>query len=180
MNFTATLIACLLCFHLYSQSQTDFGFADKSIPEMSQFEYYRGVWKSDIEVKQDDGTFKKLESAATVKAQFLEDHKTFQTQFTTPDGFFSTDLRTFDTTKKEWKALFLNANAQRWHQFTCEFMDGKMTTLVVGGYSGKEKFDIKGVDTVVSDKSYQRNIYYSYDSMATWELVYKMYYTRIQ
>lgn len=179
MKTAITIIAFLSCFKLYPQSNGNFGFADKSIPELSQFEYYRGVWNTEMELKQDDGTFKKLDAVATVKGWFLEDQKTFQTQFTTPEGFFSTDLRTLNTTTKEWKALFLNANAQRWHEFICKMVDGKMTTIVLGGYSGKEKFDVKGVDTVISDNSYQRDIYYSYDHMQSWVLIYKMYAKRV-
>ena len=50
-----------------------------------------------------------------------------------------------------------------------------MTSIVLGGYSGKEVFDIKAVDSVISATHYQRNIYQSYDGMKTWVLVYKMY-----
>lgn len=172
----AIIIIITLCssVSLFAQAPSEFGYADKSIPELSQFEYFRGVWSTTMEMKQEDGTFKKLNVVATVKEWFLDDHKTFQSQFTTPDGFFSTDLRTWNTTTKEWKALFLNANAQRWHEFTCKMENGKMTTIVLGGYSGKEEFDIKGVDTVISDNAYHRDIYYSYDHMKTWTLVYKM------
>jgi len=180
MKTVITIIAFLSCMSSFSQSQADFGFADNSIPELSQFNYYRGVWNTQMELKQEDGTFKKLEAVATVKGVFLEDHKTFQSQFTTPKGFFSTDVRTFNTTTKEWKALFLNANSQRWHKFTSKIVDEKMTTIVIGGYSGKEEFDIKGVDTVISDNNYQRNIYYSYDDMKTWVLVYKMYAKKVK
>ncbi len=179
MKIFITILAFFLFINLFSQAQTDFGFADKSIPELSQYEYYRGVWNTKMEMKQEDGTFKLLDFVATVKGMFLKDHKTFQSQFTTPKGFFSTDVRTFNTTTKEWKALFLNANSQRWHEFTSKIIDGKMTTIVIGGYSGQEKFDVKGVDNVISDNNYQRNIYYSYDNMKTWVLVFKMYAKKV-
>ena len=70
--------------------------------------------------------------------------------------------------------FFLNAQAQRWHEFTSEITDGKMTTIVKGGYSGKEKFDIKTVDTVITDSHYLKNVYQSTDQGKTWELVYKI------
>ncbi len=54
-----------------------------------------------------------------------------------------------------------------------------MTTIVIGGYSGKEKFDVKGIDNVISDNNYQRNIYHSYDNMKTWVLVFKMYAKKV-
>jgi len=180
MKTVIIILAFLSCINSFSQSPTVFGYADTSIPELSQFEYYRGLWHTKMEMKQEDGTFKMLDFVATVKGMFLEDHKTFQSQFTSPSGFFSTDLRTFNTNTKEWKALFLNANAQRWHEFTTKIIDGKMTTIVLGGYSGKEEFDIKAVDTVISDTNYQRNIYQSYDAMKTWVLVYKMYAEKME
>lgn len=171
INIIATLF---LCTNLLAQNTPDYGFADKSIPELAQFEYYRGEWKSEMEMKQEDGTFKKLDAVATIRGMFLDDHKTFQSKFTTDKGFFSTDIRSFNTTTKEWKALFLNANAQRWHEFTSSVVDGKMTTIVKGGYSGKEKFDVKVVDTVISDSHYLKNVFNSTDQMKTWELVYKI------
>ena len=174
------LLAFLSFSSSYSQSVTDYGFADPSIPELSQYEYYRGVWHTTMEMKQEDGSFKELEFTATVTGRFLEDHKTFQSQFTSPSGFFSTDLRTYNTTTKEWQALFLNAKAQRWHEFTSKIIEEKMTTMVLGGYSGKEAFDIKGIDTVISNTHYQRNIYRSYDGMKTWKLIYKMYAEKVE
>ena len=75
---------------------------------------------------------------------------------------------------------FLNANAQRWHKFTSKIIAGKMTIIVLGGYRGKEEFDIKAVDTVHSDTHYQRNSYHTYDAMKTWELVYKMYAEKME
>ena len=175
-RYTTKLITggFLLLMTFNSYSQTDYGFADKSTPELAQFEYYRGEWLTTMEMKQEDGTFKKLETTATIRARFLDDHKTFQSQFTTPDGFFSTDIRTYNITTKQWEALFLNANAQRWHKFTSKLVDGKMTTIVPGGYSGKEDFDIKVVDTIISDAHYSKNVYKSEDGMNSWELVYKI------
>ena len=175
MKITLFLILTISSFSfLNAQNKPDYGFADQAIPELSQFEYYCGEWKSEMEMKQEDGTFKKLEFVATVTGKFLEDHKTFQSQFTNTNGFFSTDIRTFNTTTKIWEALFLNATAQRWHEFTSRVVDGKMTTIVLGGYSGKESFDVKAVDEVITDRLYLRNVYYSIDKMKTWELVYKI------
>jgi len=174
------IAAFFICTNLLAQIKQDYGFADNSTPELAQFEYYRGEWKSEMEIKQDDGTFKKLEAVATIKGKFLDDHKTFQSQFTTDKGFFSTDIRTFNTTTKEWNALFLNAQAQRWHEFTSRVVDGKMTTIVRGGYSGKEEFDVKVVDIVVTDSHYLKNVYNSTDQMKTWGLVYKISVKKIE
>ena len=174
MNRFSFILLFSNCVSLSAQEVESYGFADASIPELAQFEYYRGVWVSELEMKQEDGSFKKLETTATIRGRFLDDHRTFQSQFTTPNGFFSTDIRTFNTDTNEWNALFLNAKAQRWHKFSSKLVDDKMTTLVMGGYSGKEAFDIKVVDTIVTDSHYLKNVFYSYDEMQTWELMYKI------
>ncbi len=49
-----------------------------------------------------------------------------------------------------------------------------MTTIVRGGYSGKEEFDVKIVDTIVTDNHYLKNVYHSKDQMKTWDLIYKI------
>ena len=169
-----------ICANLIAQEKQEYGFADNSIPELAQFEYYRGEWRSEMEMKQKDDTFKKLEVNAIIQGKYLDDHKTFQSQFTTNNGFFSTDIRTYNSTTKEWRALFLNAKAQRWHEFTSKVVDGKMTTIVKGGYSGKEEFDVKIVDVVITDSHYLKNVYYSTNQNKRWELVYKISVTKIK
>ncbi len=176
-HITHLLCLIMILFHsidLLAQATQEFGFADDYIPELAQFEYYRGEWQSEMSMKQDDGTFKKLKAVSTIKGEFLDDHKTFQSQFIIAERFFSTDVRTFNTTTKEWQALFLNAKAQRWHTFTSKIIDGKMTTIVRGGYSGKEEFDVKIVDTVLTNNHYLKNVYHSNDQMKTWDLIYKI------
>ena len=174
MNLFTSIVVFFICAQLTAQIEQEYGFADKSVPELAQFEYYRGKWKSEMEMKQQDGTFKKLKVDVTIQGEYLEDHKTFQSQFTTNNGFFSTDIRTYNSTTKEWQALFLNAKAQRWHEFTSKLVDGKMTTIVKGGYSGKEVFDVKIVDVVITDEHYLKYIYHSTDQSKTWKLVYKV------
>ena len=174
MNLFNSIIVFFICANLIAQEEQEYGFADNSIPEFAQFEYYRGEWRSEMEMKQKDDTFKKLEVNAIIQGKYLDDHKTFQSQFTTNKGFFSTDIRTYNSTTKEWRALFLNAKAQRWHEFTSKIVDGKMTTIVKGGYSGKEEFDVKIVDVVITDSHYLKNVYYSTNQNETWELVYKI------
>ncbi|SMD32656.1 hypothetical protein SAMN04488029_1006 [Reichenbachiella faecimaris] len=159
---------------LISQPVDKYGFADPSIPELAQFEYYRGIWQAELEMKQEDGSFKRIVGGATIVGRFLGDHKTFQSQFTTSNGFFSTDIRSYNLTTRQWEALFLNANDQRWHHFTSQLINGKMTTTVLGGYSGKETFDIKVTDTILSDTTFHKDVYQSTDDMKTWVLTYKI------
>ncbi len=180
MNLLNSFIVFFICTSLTAQIKHEYGFADKSVPELAQFEYYRGKWISEMEMKLKDGTFKKLKVKATIQSKYLDDHKTFQSQFTTNKGFFSTDIRTYNSAIKKWHALFLNAKAQRWHEFTSKIVDGKMTTIVKGGYSGKEAFDVKIVDVVITDNHYLKNVYHSFDQSKTWELVYKINVKKIE
>ena len=167
-------------FNAVAQSDSIYGYADPSIKALAQFEYYRGKWKTEMEMVQDDGTFEKIDFTAEVIGRFLDDHRTFQIQFKGSNGFFSTDIRSFDTTERKWKSLFLNAKAQRWQHFTSEMVNGKMTALILGGYSGKEDFDIKLVDHPVSEDNYLREVYHSYDEMQNWKLVYKINVVRVE
>ena len=83
-HITHLLCLIMILFHsidLLAQATQEFGFADDYIPELAQFEYYRGEWQSEMSMKQDDGTFKKLKAVSTIKGEFLDDHKTFQSQF---------------------------------------------------------------------------------------------------
>ena len=111
MNLLNTLVVFFICLNLTAQTEQEYGFADTSIPELAQFEYYRGTWKSEMEMKQQDGTFKKLEATATIRGKYLGDHRTFQSQFTTDRGFFSTDIRTYNTTTQKWHALFFECTS---------------------------------------------------------------------
>lgn len=158
---------------LPAQSNAEYGSPDKSIPELAQFQYYLGTWEVAMEMRQADGSFQKIPTKMGFEARFLDDHRTLQTQFTTANGFFSTDLRTYNLETGKWEALFLNAKAQRWHQFTSYLLEDKMTTFVKGGYSGKEDFDVKVVDTVISETYFQKEVYHSRDNMKTWTLMYK-------
>ena len=180
MQLWNSIAICIICANLSAQTEPGYGFADDYIPELAQFEYYRGHWVSEMEMKQEDGSFKKLEFVATIKGRFLDDHKTYQSEFSSGKRFFSTDIRTYNTATNEWQAFFLNAKAQRWHTFTSKVINGKMTTIVKGGYSGKEKFDVKIVDTVIDDGRYLKNVYHSTDQMGTWDLVYKMSVNKIE
>ena len=164
----------LFSTHASALSATDYGFADSSIGQLSEFNYYRGKWESTMEQKLKDDTFRKLKFKASIRAEFLEDGKTFQTQFKGSNGFFSTDIRTYNIKAERWDALFLNAKAQRWHKFTAKRINGKMTTIVIGGYSGNEEFDVKTVDKVISKNQYIKNVFHSFDKMKTWKQVYKI------
>jgi hypothetical protein len=42
--------ALLLATNLLAQTDQGYSYADSSIPELSQFEYYIGEWKSEMEL----------------------------------------------------------------------------------------------------------------------------------
>jgi hypothetical protein len=179
MKFFTIIGLLLFCTQVSTQNYPDYGSPDNSIPQLSEFEYYKGEWKTKMEMKQNDGSFKKIKFEATIKARFLEDHRTFQTQFIGSKGFFSTDVRTYNIRTNQWEALFINSKAQRWHKFSSKIIDGKMTTIVKGGYSGKEEFDVKIIDTIKSKKQYLRNVYHSKDKMKSWKHIYRITITRV-
>lgn len=178
MKIKKVLTLLILSISLFSQNNRDYGYAEKIIPELSQFEYFRGEWQISIEQKQADGSYKLKQTKSKLIAKYLDDHKTFQTQFSNSKGFFSTDIRTYDKLERQWKALFLNARDQRWHNFTSKYSNGQMVTVVKGGYSGKKEFDLKVVDTIISNTNFKKNIYKSKDNMLTWEHVYRMDYKK--
>lgn len=181
-------ITLLLLIILFYQStllaskktqQDEFGYADPAIAELSQYEYLRGNWRIQMEMINKEGVFQKIPNPFFLKGAFLSDHQTFQSIFTSEKGFFSTDIRSYNKETGKWKVLFLNAKAQRWHTFESSIINGNMTTNVIGGYSGKEKFDIKSVHSDIKENSFTGNIYRSTDHGKSWKHVYKMEFIRI-
>ncbi|MCC3861736.1 hypothetical protein [Pseudemcibacter aquimaris] len=167
------LIGCLSVQHAFAQTD-EYGRADASVPELAQFEYLRGTWRVEMEIRGDDGVFKKLENIATVKAYYHPDGKSFQTIFSTKNGGFTTDIRTYNIKEKKWDVLFMNAKAQRWHRFEAKLTHGIMTTFVYGGYSGKENFDVKIMDINVTDAGFTKEVFYKTKGTDEWVKQYIM------
>lgn len=157
----------------------DYGQADTSIPELAQFEYLKGNWQVEIEVRNDEGNFQKIENIARVEAFYHPDGKSFQTIFSTTNGGFTTDIRTYNIEEKKWNILFMNAKAQRWHRFEAKLIDDIMTTFVEGGYSGKENFDVKIKDINVTTKGFIKEVYYRTKGENDWKKQFIMRFLRI-
>ena len=155
-----------------------YGYAESNSKELAQFEYLRGDWEIAMQSIDKSGNYTKLPTLFFLKAFYHEDHKTFQSTFTSSNGFFSTDLRTYNLQTAKWKVLFLNATAQRWHSFEASLHNGEMTTIVIGGFSGKEDFDIKTVHSDIKSNSFTATIYRSIDNQQSWQPVYLMSYQR--
>jgi len=168
-----------ICLPPFAFAVEDYGHADVSISELAQFEYLKGNWQVEIEVRSDEGVFQKIENIATVEAFYHEDGKSFQTIFSTKNGAFTTDIRTYNIEEKKWEILFMNAKAQRWHRFEARLIDDIMTTFVEGGYSGKEKFDVKIEDISVLDQSFIKEVYYRTKGSESWVKQFIMRFSRI-
>jgi hypothetical protein len=155
-----------------------YGHAEPNNKELAQFEYLRGHWTISMQSIDKKGIYSKLPTQFFLNAFYLDDHKTFQSIFTSSKGFFSTDLRTYNLQTKKWQVLFLNATAQRWHTFNASLIDDEMTTIVVGGFSGKEDFDVKTVHSEIKANTFTATIYRSIDNQQSWLPVYLMNYQR--
>ena len=158
-------------------SFNNFGHSDPAVPELAQYDFFRGKWRVDIQYLDEGGLWQAAQSPAYVTAFFHQDGRTLQTIFTTPGGFFSTDIRSFNIKTGKWQVMFLNAKRQRWHQFEASQVADMMVTIVPGGYGGDEAFDVK---TEIGDISQDRfvNKVYQTDTAGSWRHVYIMTYER--
>lgn len=168
----------LLVFNYASADQSEFGAANPEVPELTQVNYLRGNWDVLIQVRQDDGSFKPAANKARVKGFFHPDGRSFQTIFSTANGGFTTDIRTYNIDQKKWQALFMNAKAQRWHKFEARMRDGNMETIVAGGYSGKEDYDVRIIDKDISEKGFTKEVLHSRKDAQGWQKVYIMNFSR--
>ncbi len=172
-------MAILLSAPTYALGQLDdkFGVPNTSMPEYAQFAYLRGDW--DVRMVTIDKAGKKSEipGRAQITGFYHREGKIFQSCFVA-SKFYSTDIRAFDTKTKEWRAHFLNANAQRWSGFTVKKIGDTIQSIVLGGFSGKEIFDVKSVVSDITDHSFQSKIYASYDKQQTWIQTFELFYTR--
>ncbi len=154
--------------------------ADPAIAELAQFEYLRGEWDVGIQLRRDDGSFELLENRALVRGFYLGDGRSFQTIFSTVNGGLTTDIRSYDIQEKKWQILFMNARAQRWHQFEARLTDGNMVTLVPGGYSGKEDHDVRIIDSDISPDHFTKEVFHRQHGSEGWKKIYIMNYERIK
>jgi len=175
-----TRLFCLVLFLSVTPaavaSDGAYGTPNAEVPELAQFEFFLGDWRVDMTYMGEDGGWHAVAEPAHVKTFFHADGRTLQTIFTTPKGFFSTDVRSYDTKAGLWRAQFLNAKAQRWHSFTSQWTDGKMATIVPGGYGGDGP-DIKTEMTDITSDGFTNNVYRKMQD-GSWLHTYKMYYVR--
>jgi len=175
-----TRLFCLVLFLAVTPatvaSDTAYGAPYAEVPELTQFSFFLGDWRVDMTYMGADGNWHKVPDPAHVKAFFMADGRTLQTIFTTPGGFFSTDVRSYDAKAGLWRAQFLNAKAQRWHSFTSQWLEDKMVTHVPGGYGGDGP-DVKTEMTDITPDGFTNNVYRKMED-GSWLHTYRMYYVR--
>ena len=189
--FLGRLISIMISFQLIASelAVADSDSSNRIVPlktglfaqqnsHLSEYQFILGTWQITMEMRNQQGQFEKLPNKATMQAFVHADNQTLQTIFKTADGTFSTDLRTFDESNQNWRIQFLNAKKQRWQEFKSRLVDGKMTTIIERGYSGKEKFDVKTEQFSLSSDQFLSNVFYSFDKGKSWIKVYIMTYNR--
>ena len=139
--------------------------------EVGQWMFMRGEWDVTIRVVQDDGTTVDSPQKPRMRAYYLEDGQTVQTEFSMAGGiaFFSTQVKAYNHEKKKWINSFVNAKRQRWTMTESEWKDGRMISEVPGGYGGDEPFIAKEVLTDIEADRIVLKLYRSHDDGATWE-----------
>lgn len=154
-----------------------YGTANPEVPELAQYDFFLGEWRVDMNYMGADGNWHAVPDPAHVKTFFHADGRTLQTIFTTPGGFFSTDIRSFDTEDGVWRVQFLNSKAQRWHSFASVWEEDRMVTLVPGGYGGDGP-DIRTEMVDISEAGFTNNVYRQTPE-GTWLHTYRMNYVRV-
>ncbi|NVJ99734.1 MAG: hypothetical protein HWE25_16405 [Alphaproteobacteria bacterium] len=173
---------CLFLFALAARAEdvpiiSGYGAANPDVPELAQYSFFLGEWRVDMNYFGDDGNWHAVPDPAHVKTFFHADGRTLQTIFTTPGGFFSTDIRSYDAKAGVWRVQFLNAKSQRWHSFTSKWEKDKMVTQVPGGFGGDGP-DIRSEMRDISDAGFASNVFAKRPD-GTWLHTYKLNYVRL-
>jgi len=177
--FKITLFLLIPISILANAQEIKHGRPDTTNKTFSQFSYLIGSWSIDMKMRNKTGEFVLLPNKGQLKGFYHQDGRTVQTIFTTPKGFFSTDIRAYDLKSNKWRAHFLNAKSQRWHNFESKLEDGKMITMVKGGFSGKEPYDVRIIHHNFSQNSFSGEIFHSADGGKNWHQVYQMEFSRL-
>jgi len=173
----AIAVSLLLSIPSEASEPTLYGTPDTALPAYSDYGFMRGEWQASMVAFKADGTRVQLESSAHITAFYHSDGRTFQTCFAAPN-FHSTDIRAYDHAAANWRAHFLNANAQRWSGLTSQRTEDGMETLVPGGYAGTADFDVKTVIRTTSNDSFVNDVFRRAKGSDTWVQTYEMTYSR--
>lgn len=175
------MVASNLIFSISFAADADsplYGEPDPTNPRYADFAYLRGEWESSITLINRDGSRRHLENKSKITAFYHADGQTVQSCFRAP-GFFSTSIRAYDASSDSWKAHFLNAKLGRWSGFTSKKVGDTRETIVPGGYSGNEDFDVRAVEYNIKPDSYTADIFRRAKGTEEWVQTYEMKYRRI-
>ncbi len=159
------------------QLEERFGVPNSERPEYADFAYLRGDWDVQMVIVAPSGERREIPNKAHMTGFYHREGKIFQSCFVASD-FFSTDIRAFDEEAKEWRAHFLNANAQRWSGFSVKKIGDTVQSIAPGGFSGKEEFDVKSIASEMTDTSFRSRVYRSNDEGETWVQTFELSYTK--
>ena len=175
-----TIAAGFLFSASFAASATSplYGRPDPSNPRYADFDYLRGEWEASITLINRDGSRQPLENKSKITAFYHADGQTVQSCFRATD-FFSTSIRAYDLSNDNWKAHFLNARLGRWSGFTVKKVGETRETIVPGGYSGKENFDVRAVEYDIKADSYRADIFRRAKGAEEWVQTYEMQYRRL-
>ncbi|MBO6504511.1 MAG: hypothetical protein JJ850_03905 [Kordiimonadaceae bacterium] len=168
--FTMTLPA--------TANDSPYGAPNQSYERFADYAFFRGEWEASITIIRPDGARQDIDAKSRITAFYHGDGQTLQTCFRAP-GFFSTSLRAYDSTADLWRAHFLNAQLQRWSGFTIRKVGDTMETLVPGGFSGTEAFDVKTIEQNITDTSFTSNVFRRAHGSDTWVQTYEMRYEKL-
>ena len=142
----------------------------KAGAEIAQFQFLAGDWTVKVQMRQKDGSMAMLKPHSHVLGRYLPDGRTFQQEFSVPEGsFFSTQVKAFHVKEKRWVNTFINSMRQRWTTTYSTWKDNEMTTIVPKGYSGKEAHWSKEIDSEFSNDRFMKRVYFSYDEGKNWQ-----------
>jgi len=179
--FTGLLIVLCSGFAMAGDALAEkYGKADPNAPaELAQWMWKRGEWNITIHRRQEDGTMKIEPYISRLKAVYMADGQTFLEEFSVSDTFYSVQVRAYNKTKKKWQTSFINSKRQRWTTTFAEWVNGEMHVNVSGGYSGKEAYLSKELDTEITTNRFVKYVSRSYDNGKTWKKHYaKLVYIR--
>ena len=171
-------LAALVAFSPPASAVDGYGAPDPSEEAYADFAYLVGEWQSAMVMIGANGARTPLKASARITAFYHSDGRTVQTCFNAP-GFHSTDVRAYDPEARVWRALFLNARAGRWSGFTIRRDGDTVETLVPGGYSGAEDFDVRTVARAITSDSFINDVFRRKKGAEDWVQTYEMAYSRL-
>lgn len=164
----ALIIAALL-FSFTAGAENKASINSSKLPEANQWLYALGNWQVTTQYQDEEGNLQTAANKATVNLTVLPDGITFFSEFIIGDSFYSSQMIAYNKERELWINNFVNSTRQRWTTTESKWANGTMTTLIPKGYSGKEKFIQRSIDTPITNGHYTKRVDRSYDLGRTWK-----------